>query len=133
MNFAHQVGVYILYDTINVVYVGRTVSERNGLYSRLKGHVYNPRRAHRWTHFSWFGLRVVDEENDVLGGSRGDLDCGKEIILMETLLIELLTPAFNDKGADNLGVRYDQVIDPVIHERKREQLRNDIKKILDGR
>lgn len=133
VDFADQVGVYILYDMINLIYVGRTASEKNkGLYSRLKSHSTNERRADRWTHFSWFGLRVVDEENNKLAERRRDLNSDDETMLMETLLIETHSPPYNDKSGDNLGIKYEQVIDPVIHDRNTEQLKKDIREMLPG-
>ena len=130
VDFADQVGVYILYDGPNVVYVGRTAAGSKGLYTRLRSHVYYPRRAHRWTHFSWFGLRTVDKENPTLDGQRKDLDVNGEIMLMETLLIELLSPAFNQKGGDLLGDMYTQVTDPIIRAKERERMREDLKSML---
>ena len=129
VNFAKQIGTYVLYDATNVVYVGRTISETIGMYGRIRSHVYNPRRAHRWTHFSWFGLKTVNEDS-TLGDNRADLATLGEIVLMETLLIEMLNPAFNDKGGDSLGVKYEQVIDPAIQEKNRQQLRDDIASML---
>ena len=130
IDFASQVGVYILHDTNNVVYVGRTTMDNKGLYTRLRSHVYNPRRANRWTHFSWFGLREVDEDTGMLGGRRADLDVDSEVVLMETVLIEALSPAFNDKGGDNLGAKYEQEKDPVIKAKEQADLRESVYAIM---
>ena len=107
VDFAEQVGVYVLYDMRgNVVYIGRTTE--GNLYGRLKAHTVNSRRSSRWTHFSWFGLFPV-KDDFTLSEHRRALSRNEEVILLESVLIELLTPAFNDKGGDRVGGMYEQV------------------------
>jgi len=55
VNFASQIGVYLLHDRERVVYVGRAADT---LFARLKAHTAD-RLIGRWDRFSWFGLRSV--------------------------------------------------------------------------
>ena len=124
VDFSQQVGVYVLYDRKGtVVYVGRTID--GSLYGRLRQHTHSSRRAARWTHFSWFGLKPVLDDFS-LGEKRRSLDQDEEIVMMESLLIELLVPAFNDKGGDNIGSLYWQVEDPALVERRHQEMRDQI-------
>ena len=116
LNFADQIGVYILYNWPNIVYVGRTSAQKNGLFSRLFSHHISSRRSDKWDRFSWFGLKGLD------GLARADLDIEGEITLMETVLIEALSPPFNDKKGDNLGTHFFQVADPVIQDIERQKV-----------
>jgi predicted GIY-YIG superfamily endonuclease len=59
VDFAEQLGVYLLYDRRDVVYVGRTDTRRLG--KRLYEHTTD-RLSGRWDRFSWFGLCPVTKE-----------------------------------------------------------------------
>ena len=116
LNFADQIGVYILYNWPNIVYVGRTSAQRNGMFNRLYSHHTSSRRSDKWDRFSWFGLKGLE------GKIRADLGIEDEIALMETVLIEALSPPFNDKKGDNLGTHFFQVPDPVIQEMEQQRI-----------
>ena len=55
VNFAGQIGVYLLHDRDRVIYVGRATDT---LATRLLAHTID-RLGGRWDRFSWFGLRNV--------------------------------------------------------------------------
>lgn len=118
VNFAEQFGVYVLYEWPNVTYVGRTTKGR--LYQRLHHHTTDPQK--RWfDRFSWFGLLTVGA-NQELESPREHLDKEEVITAMEAILIEILSPPFNNRRGDFLGTRYSQV--RVVDERRADQFRN---------
>jgi hypothetical protein len=61
VNFAGQVGVYLLHDRERVIYVGRATDT---LLARLKAHT-SDRLGGRWDRFSWFGLRSVNTRGEL--------------------------------------------------------------------
>lgn len=115
VNFAAQVGVYLLHDRERVIYVGRATDT---LFARLKAHT-SDRLGGRWDRFSWFGLRNVNTKG---GLSNSEVPWNHDVVVetMEALLIESLEPPLNRRRGDNFsGVEYSQAIDPQI-ERARE-------------
>lgn len=125
VNFANQVGVYVLYEWPNVTYVGKT---EDGLYRRLHKHTTNEKRL-RWDRFAWFGLKSVGA-NQVLVSPRRALGVGQAITAMETLLITVLSPPLNDRQGDLLGTRYYQVPDEEVEARSDRRLADQIMKLL---
>ena len=118
VNFAEQFGVYVLYEWPNVTYVGRTTEGH--LYERLLSHTTDPHRG--WfDRFSWFGLLAVGADRK-LEHPRGHLDMKEAITAMEAILIEILSPPFNNRRGDFLGTRYDQV--RVVDEDMANQFKN---------
>lgn len=59
-DFRRARGVYILYNDINVYYVG-LASSKNGLGGRLHDHLKDEHGS-RWTRFSWFSFDSPDDE-----------------------------------------------------------------------
>ena len=58
VNFAEQVGVYLLHNGDQTVYVGRITGGKNakrGLYDRLREHTKDSLKDD-WDKFSWFGI-----------------------------------------------------------------------------
>lgn len=118
VNFAEQVGVYLLHDRDRVIYVGRADSS---LFSRLSAHTID-RLSGRWDRFSWFGLCGVREDG-TLTAKMADWTHGVVISTLEALLIESLEPPLNRKRGDNFsGVEYLQVSDPEIEKTQKKQL-----------
>jgi hypothetical protein len=64
VNFANQIGVYLLHDRERVIYVGRA---SDTLFARLKTHTTD-RLGGRWDRFSWFGLRGVRDNGQLSDG-----------------------------------------------------------------
>jgi hypothetical protein len=114
VDFGNQVGVYVLHDARETVYVGRA---EDSLGRRLKAHV-SDRLSGRWDRFSWFGLLTVNDD-----GTLGELPTSSAsphdwIVTMESLLIEGLEPPQNRKRGDEFNaIEYIQVLDPELQKR----------------
>ncbi len=115
VDFYKQLGIYLLYDGREVIYVGRTTDRPLG--RRLYEHTMD-RMSARWDRFSWFGLLPVSEDG-ALGSLPGQYDAAKLIPALEAVLIEALEPRQNRKRGDDLAaVEYLQRIDPEIEKKK---------------
>lgn len=122
VDFAEQVGVYLLHDRDRVIYVGRAADT---MYSRLRAHTTD-RMAGRWDRFSWFGLRSVGADGKLLEPTTAWTHT-VVIETMEALLIESLEPPLNRKRGDNFsGVEYLQINDPQLEKLRKEQLLKEI-------
>ena len=119
VDFAAQIGVYLLHDRDRTVYVGRAA---DGLFARLRAHTRD-RLSGRWDRFSWFGLRGVDAES---GSLRTAVERCSESVVLETLkaiLIESLEPPLNRRRGDGLeALESVQVEDPEIEKRRSRSL-----------
>lgn len=111
VDFTKQVGIYLLYDGREVIYVGRTTDRPLG--RRLYEHTID-RMSARWDRFSWFGLLPVSETGS-LGKLPPTYDATKMIPALEAILIEALEPRQNRKRGDDLAaVEYLQKEDSSI-------------------
>lgn len=115
VDFNKQLGIYLLYDGREVIYIGRTTDRPLG--RRLYEHT-SDRLAARWDRFSWFGLLPVTES-----GSLENLpityEAAKMIPALEAILIEALEPRQNRKRGDDLSaVEYIQREDPEIQKKR---------------
>ena len=127
VNFADQVGVYLLHDRDRVLYVGRA---GDTLFTRLKAHTTD-RLGGRWDRFSWFGLRSIGEDGKL---SDGMVPWSQDVVVetMEALLIESLEPPLNRRRGDNFsGAEYIQVPDPLIEAAKKKAVLDDLAKGLE--
>lgn len=114
VDFCNQIGVYLLYDGREVIYVGRA-TER-GLGVRLYEHTWD-RLASRWDRFSWFGFLPVGEDG-ALRGMPAAFDSSKLGPALEAILVETVEPRQNRKRGDDLAqVEYLQVEDPAVRRR----------------
>lgn len=114
VNFNAQLGIYLLYDGREVVYIGRTTDRPLG--KRLYEHT-SDRMAVRWDRFSWFGLLPVSDTG-ALGALPATYDAAKMIPALEAILIEALEPRQNRKRGDDLSaVEYIQREDPEIRKK----------------
>ena len=124
VDFAQQVGVYLLHDRERVIYVGRAADT---LFARLKAHTLD-RLAGRWDRFSWFGLKGVGESG-ALSEPVAAWTPAIVIETMEALLIESLEPSLNRKRGDNFAaVEYVQVADPQVENARRKALLAELAK-----
>ena len=115
VDFNKQLGIYLLYDGREVIYIGRTTDRPLG--RRLYEHT-SDRMAARWDRFSWFGLLPVSEVG-ALGGLPATYEAAKMIPALEAILIEALEPRQNRKRGDDLSaVEYIQREDPEIQKKK---------------
>lgn len=118
VDFADQIGVYLLHDRERVIYVGRA---SRSLGARLKAHTRD-RLSGRWDRFSWFGLRGVTEGGKL---EPAPTTWNAEVVIdtMEAVLIESLEPPLNRKKGDGLAaIEYLQVEDPEIEKRRKADL-----------
>ncbi len=114
VDFNKQLGIYLLYDGREVIYIGRTTDRPLG--RRLFEHT-SDRLAARWDRFSWFGLLPVSESGQ-LGVLPGTYEAAKMIPALEAILIEALEPRQNRKRGDDLSaVEFIQRADPEIQKR----------------
>ncbi|TVM18733.1 hypothetical protein DPQ33_04470 [Oceanidesulfovibrio indonesiensis] len=130
VDFSEQIGVYILYDGKETVYVGRAIDRPLG--KRLYEHTQD-RLNGRWNRFSWFGLysvRALEEgggvlEKDVANTSANSADM--IVSTLESLLIEGLEPPQNRKRGDGFNAsEYLQAIDPEIEKRRVKKTLNQL-------
>ncbi|GAA2583621.1 HTH domain-containing protein [Microbacterium binotii] len=118
INFADQVGVYILYSGDRVIYVGRITEPRLG--PRLWDHTRD-RLTGRWDRFSWFGVRAVSDDGSLGPVPAGNFAAEMLVATMEALLIEGLEPPQNRRRGDGFNAtEFIQTTDPQI-ERRRAQ------------
>lgn len=115
VDFYKQLGIYLLYDGREVIYVGRTTDRPLG--KRLYEHTID-RLSARWDRFSWFGLLPVSDSGQI--GSLPDAYVAAKLIpALEAILIEALEPRQNRKRGDDLAaVEYLQKVDPEIEKKK---------------
>jgi len=127
VNFNGQLGIYLLYDVREVIYIGRTTDRPLG--RRLYEHTAD-RLAARWDRFSWFGLLPVSSEG-TLGALPATYDAAKIIPALEAILIEALEPRQNRKRGDDLSaVEYIQREDPeIVKQRTRAVLAAALEKL----
>lgn len=122
VDFNKQLGIYLLYDGREVIYVGRTTDRPLG--RRLYEHTID-RMSARWDRFSWFGLLPVSDSGQ-LGALPGQFDAAKMIPALEAILIEALEPRQNRKRGDDLAaVEYIQRVDPEIEKKRVKALLDD--------
>lgn len=115
VDFHRQIGVYLLYDGREVIYVGRATERPLG--KRLSEHTQD-RLATRWDRFSWFGLLPISEQGD-LGQLPKTYQADLIIPALEAVLIEAVEPRQNRKRGDDLSaVEYLQILDPEIEKRR---------------
>lgn len=115
VDFCKQLGIYLLYDGREVIYVGR--STERSLGRRLYEHTID-RLSARWDRFSWFGLLPVSDEGEI-GALPGSYIATDLIPALEAILIEALEPRQNRKRGDDLAaVEYLQKLDPAIEKKK---------------
>ena len=115
VDFCKQLGIYLLYDGREVIYVGRTTDRPLG--RRLYEHTID-RMSARWDRFSWFGLLPVSDTG-ALGDLPAQYEAAKMIPALEAILIEALEPRQNRKRGDDLAaVEYIQKVDPEIEKKK---------------
>jgi|GEM_PF-1120651 len=122
INFARQMGVYLLQDGARTIYVGRAT---DSLYARLRAHTVD-RMAGRWNRFSWFGLRDVGADG-LLRESSAAWSQYVVIKTIEALLIESLEPPLNRRRGDGLcGLEYLQAPDPGVDLTRKRQLLSEL-------
>lgn len=121
VNFKDQIGIYLLHDARETIYVGQAIEQPLG--QRLKNHTTD-RLGGRWDRFSWFGFYPVNENGKLLMDIKLDnitfLNLGD---ILEAILIESIEPRQNRKqGNLFFGLEYLQQEAPEIKKRLKEQI-----------
>lgn len=100
VDFSAQSGVYVLYDRERVVYAGQVGSRspEEPLSNKLGGRLYEHTRDRlttRWDRFSWFGVRPVTSDGELVDVT-GRLFTAREAInTFEAVMIEVLEAPLN--------------------------------------
>ena len=119
VDFAAQVGLYLLHKGDQTVYVGsvqRAKNKERGLYDRLREHTL-PRDKLKddWDEFSWFGFNEVGADgnwspNYIPGMIKDDADLLQIITTIEAVIINGTRPRGNNRRGDlTRNLQYDQV------------------------
>ena len=109
VDLADQYGIYLLHDVRGeTVYVGQAQL----LGMRLSQHTRD-RHAGRWTYFSWFGIREVNEDGSMADPS-GAAAPSRLIDTLESVLIEAIEPRQNRQRGSCAGSEYLQATDPRL-------------------
>jgi hypothetical protein len=115
VDFCKQLGIYLLYDGREVIYVGRSTDRPLG--KRLYEHTID-RLSTRWYRFSWFGLLPISDDGQI-GSLPDNYKAVNMIPALEAILIEALEPRQNRKRGDDLAaVEYLQKVDPEIEKKR---------------
>lgn len=124
LDLSEQIGVYLLYDGREVVYVGRSTEQT--IIRRLQDHTKNRLKA-RWNRFSWFGLYSVTQTTGKLEPESPALDSETFIQTLEAVLIEAIEPRQNRRRGDVFSeFEYIQAIDPKIQQDRRRAAVNEL-------
>lgn len=121
VNFKNQIGIYLLHDSRETIYVGQAIEQSLG--QRLRNHT-SDRLSGRWDRFSWFGFYPVNDK----GGLDNDLNFENITVqdfgdILEAILIESIEPRQNRKQGNLFaGIEYLQQEAPEIKKRMKEQL-----------
>lgn len=118
VNHSKQIGIYLLHDAREIIYVGQAIFQTIG--ERLFQHTKD-RLNGRWDRFSWFGLYSVNDTGKLNIYEEINRTISIENIgnTLESILIESIEPRQNRKSGNKLtGMEFNQVEDPEI-ERKR--------------
>jgi len=121
VNFRDQIGIYLLHDSRETIYVGQAIEQTLG--QRLKNHTTD-RLGGRWDRFSWFGFYPVNENGKLLTDIKLDNITVQNLgDILEAILIESIEPRQNRKqGNLFFGLEYLQQEAPEIKKRLKEQI-----------
>ncbi|MCK4307418.1 hypothetical protein KAW50_04225 [candidate division WOR-3 bacterium] len=127
VNFKEQIGIYLLHDNRETIYVGQAIGQSLG--QRLKHHT-SDRLSGRWDRFSWFGFYSVNDKGILNKREKFDSIGIQELAdTLESILIESIEPRQNRKQGNTFsGIEYLQKESPEIKKQKKEQL---IKELTD--
>lgn len=125
VNFQSQIGIYLLHDARETIYVGQAIKQSLG--ERLRQHTVD-RLNGRWDRFSWFGFHPVKEDGSIETiNSTAQLSMQDLGDLLEAILIESIEPRQNRKQGNQFsGIEYMQKEDEMIRKRKEDQFVLDL-------
>lgn len=123
VNFRNQVGIYLLHDSRETIYVGQAVQQT--LAQRLFQHTKD-RVGGRWDRFSWFGFYGVDADTAQLNTTTDlatPLTQASLADTLEAILIESVEPRQNRKRGNTFdGIEFLQGTDPELERKKKQQI-----------
>ena len=127
INFKDQVGIYLLHDHREVIYVGQAIKQP--ISKRLADHCKD-RLNGRWNRFSWFGFYGISDNGHLITDDFHNTNFSIENVAnaLEAILIEGLEPRQNRKGGNDFGYEFLQFIDPKIEKKKQREI---IEKLLE--
>lgn len=129
VDMSDQIGVYLLYDDREAIYVGRSIDRPIG--HRLYEHTQDRLRA-RWNRFSWYGLYQVTDKGGLIKDV-GNIAAVSLIRALEAVLIESMEPRQNRKRGDDFsGMEYIQKVDPQIERERKMAIIKELEGSLNG-
>ena len=111
INLSEQIGIYLLHDNHDVVYVGQATHQP--IVNRLNDHTKD-KKSIRWNRFSWFGFMGISNEGNLLTVNDTDLNLDNIIKGIEGILIECLEPRLNMRSGDKFGIELQQDVSDDI-------------------
>lgn len=102
VDFREQIAVYALFTAEReVVYIGQSGSGNQRLFNRLRRHSRRQLRD-RWTNFSWFGFRSVNQDCTLSNNQQPTSGCNgtnkQALDEIESVLLQLFEPRLNKQG-----------------------------------
>ncbi len=127
VNFKDQIGIYLLHDSRETIYVGQAIQQTLG--KRLSDH-QKDRLCGRWDRFSWFGFYPVKDTGKLdihfKFENMTNVQMGN---LLEAILIESIEPRQNRKqGNFFANLEYLQVESPELEKKRKEAWFQEIQK-----
>ncbi len=121
VNFKDQIGIYLLHDSRETIYVGQAIDQPLG--QRLKNHTTD-RLGGRWDRFSWFGFYPVDDNGKLITGIKfNNITVQNLGDILEAVLIESIEPRQNRKQGNLFyGLEYLQQEAPELKRKMKEQI-----------
>ncbi|OAV64738.1 hypothetical protein Barb4_03878 [Bacteroidales bacterium Barb4] len=125
VNFKDQIGIYLLHDSRETIYVGQAIKQPLG--KRLKDHTTD-RHGGRWDRFSWFGFYPIDEKGELLTNIKLDNITIQSLgDVLEAILIESIEPRQNRKQGNFFsGLEYLQQEAPELKKQLKAGLLIDL-------
>lgn len=126
VNFSSQVGIYLLHDGRETIYVGQAIEQPIG--KRLYQHTKD-RFSGRWDRFSWYGFYSVsdDAKIDISKTILDKITLSELANTLEAVLIESMEPRQNRKKGNTLsGIEYLQFEDPEIRKKRTQQILQEL-------
>ena len=128
VDFTDQIGIYLLYDGRDVIYIGQSNEGRkhSSIGSRLRAHTRNRLKA-RWDRFSWFGLYPIEPnprlQTAKVVPEKKMADAKAIVDVLEATLIEAMEPSQNRRQGEYFsGIEYLQFVDPKVQKSRLIQM-----------
>ena len=116
VNLKNQIGIYMLHDAREVIYVGQAIKQP--ISKRLADHCKD-RLSGRWDRFSWFGFYHIDETGKLIDNySQNNFSIENLANTLEALLVEGLEPRQNRKSGNEFGMEFLQYEDEKLRNAK---------------